>query len=83
MACTPTPTSTLYTSIASSSILNTFTESVTTVPPVVTTITTQTCSTALPDSTDEPSTGGDDDCVSVDVTVVSTLDGEYNAFSSP
>lgn len=80
MACTPTPTLTLYTSSASTSILNTFTQSVTTVAPVVTTITTQTCSAVLPDSTGESGTG-DDDCVTVDTTVVSTLDGKQIVLS--
>ncbi|GJE97564.1 hypothetical protein PsYK624_137850 [Phanerochaete sordida] len=66
MACSATPTTTLYSPSASTSTTISFSPSVTTLPPVVTTFTTETCS---PTGASPHDTG----CVTVEVAVVSTV----------
>ncbi|KAI0343616.1 hypothetical protein BDW22DRAFT_1190123 [Trametopsis cervina] len=67
MACNPTPTSTQFATVASTSTLTTVTQTIVTRPPAVTTIETQSCS-------DRVLGPGRTSCVEKDVTTVSTID---------
>ncbi|CAL1711591.1 unnamed protein product [Somion occarium] len=70
MACAPTPTETQYADVVTTTVVQTVSDSVTVLPPSVTTLTlvSQSCF-----SLSGP--GGHNGCVPVDVTSVSTVDG--------
>ena len=69
MACVPIPTETLYDTVITTEQSTSVSDSITTVPPVVTTIVSTSCSAPVSD------VFGGGDCVDVPVTVVSTIDG--------
>lgn len=71
MACVPIPTETLFDTVITIGQSATFSGSVTTIPPDVTTIVSTTCSVV--------GDGGPrgSDCVDVPITVVSTIDGTF------
>lgn len=72
MACVPTPTETVFADVFTTTVIQTVSESVTVLPPTVTTLTlvSQSCSPPRPDIVG-------DGCVQIQVTTTSTVNGEF------
>ena len=71
MACSPTPTETVFADVFTTTVIQTISESVTLLPPTVTTLTlvSQSCTPLGPGAVG-------DGCVDVPFTTTSTVDGE-------